>query len=134
MALVSTIEIQDLSANHVLPAPNEYEIAYGRPSVVGMNAIGKPFVQALTASTADGFEFTLTWALLTDAQLALLQSAWTGLCSQVCRFRDMDGITTYAVVRHESRQQIIAESVKTANGVRWHAVLQMQSTSEAYEN
>lgn len=134
MALVSTIEIQDLGSNHVLPAPNEYEISYGRPSVVGLNAVGKPFVQALTASTDDGYEFRLTWAVMTDAQLALLQSAWTGLCSQVCRFADMDGITTYSVVRHESQQAIDAEAVKTAAGIRWRATLQMRSTSEDYEN
>jgi hypothetical protein len=133
MALGSVIEIQDLGSNHVLPLPNEYEISYGRPSVVGLNAVGKPFVQALTSSTTAGYEFQLTWFVMTDAQLALLQSAWTGLCSQVCRFADMDGITEFSVVRHESQQQIDAQAVKTAAGIRWRATLQMRSTDEAAE-
>lgn len=134
MALSSAVEIQDLGSNHVLPLPNEYEISYGRPSVVGVNAVGKPFVQALTSSTDDGYEFRLVWVLMTDAQLALLQSAWTGLCSQVCRYLDIDGITEHSVTRHEGQEQIEAEAVKTAAGIRWRAELRMRSTSEDYEN
>jgi len=133
MALASTVEIQDLGSNHVLPLPNEYEITYGRPSVVSLNAVGKPFVQKLSDSTSLGYEFRLTWALMTDAQLALLQSAWLGLCSQVCRYADIDGITEFAVVRHESQSQLSPVAVKTAAGIRWRVELRLRSTSESAE-
>lgn len=129
MALNTIIEIQDLGATHTLPPPNEYEETYFRASVVGVNAVGKPFVQALGGGL---YEFRLTWHLMTDAQMLLVQQAWDGLSSQVCRYEGLFS-ETRNVTRHEDQESVQAVAVKTAAGIRWRVSIHLQSTTKAYE-
>ena len=128
--LADAIEIQTLGENHVLTLPNEYEYSYTRPSVVGTNGVGQPFVQPL--ATPSQREWTLTWAVLDEATRAQLESAWDGLSSQVCRFEDIWGVE-YSVVRHPEQDKLLIEEIKISGSHRWRVTMRMLQSSAAYE-
>lgn len=128
--IASTIEFETIEATHVLPLPNEYEYTYTLPSVVAFNAQGASFVQKLSDTPIR--EWTLTWAIMTQAQMESMRDIWDCLSSQVVRFNDIWDVD-YSVVRHPDQTTLDADELKAAGTMHWRVVVRLRESSDPYE-